>query len=177
MLASNYTLRLTTDDDAKPIYRLMMKSSSCLLGKTLFPYDDIDYIQKYMNSYNGFGVVAINPYNELIGSLIVRYPGMSTSNFGNKIGMNDSELKQVVHLELIHAKPEYDSKSIKKSLITFAESAINQEKYNFLMTFIAENNIEDRNVFKDSGYKCVMHTYTYGELLKYTYLKRISNDY
>ena len=68
------------DNDLYSIYSLMKQVYDDLEDKSLFVCDDIDFVKQQLTK-TGFGVIT-KANDNIIGCLIVRFPGLEKDNLG-----------------------------------------------------------------------------------------------
>ena len=73
---TNYKLRLATLDEAYVIWQIMDTCFQALEHKDYFFFDDLDYVKDILSGH-GFGIVACDADNHIIGNLLVKYPGVT----------------------------------------------------------------------------------------------------
>ena len=123
--------KLATKDNAKEIYKIMYETYKNLDDKNTFVCDKLADIEKWLEK-KGFGVLAYNNQQKIIGFLIVSYPGQSKDNLGNDINLYKKELDKVAHMESAIVIPEYRGNGIQQQMIQYAENNIDKNKYRYL---------------------------------------------
>ena len=78
---SPYHLRQATFEEAYKIWSVMDICYQALEHKEYFICDDLDYVKNILSG-QGLGVVACGKYNQIVGNLLVKYPGLEEENLG-----------------------------------------------------------------------------------------------
>jgi len=166
-------------EDAEAIYGVMKKAEAALEDKSLYVCDDLDYVKEHIaasennGDRNGFGVVACDEKENIVGMFLIRYPGNAEDNLGKDIELSDAELLQVAHMESAAVLPEYRGNHLQEKMLKYAENLLDKKKYRYLMATVSPDNPASYLTFEKSDYQLVGTKEKYGGLLRRIYLKRI----
>lgn len=94
----------------------MQTVHSRLVDKSIYVCDSFEDV-KAMLTGNGFGVVALNKEQEIVGCLLCKYPGDSQENLGKDIRLPEPELAKVVHAEAAVVLEEYRGNSLQSKML------------------------------------------------------------
>lgn len=79
--SDDYTLRQATLEDACDIWSVMDLCAKTMEQKEHFLCDDLDYVKDILSG-QGFAVVACDMDGNIVGNLLVKYPGLEEENLG-----------------------------------------------------------------------------------------------
>lgn len=165
IINKNISVRLATLKDANNISQLMLDVYNNLTDKTLYVCNDIEYVKEQLSG-NGFGVVA--EYNgDIVGSFILRYPGMSESNIAADAELCLSEYPKVIHFESLVVKSGYRGLGIGYKMVEFAYDSITAPNIKHCFATVAPHNGASLSVFMKAGFRPII------QKEKYNGLKRI----
>ena len=103
----NYTLRVATLEDSYEIWKIMDFCAKSMEHKEHFICDDLDYVKDILSGH-GLGVVVCDKDGEIVGNLLVKYPGLDEENLGydvfvrskkdhiHNISLNADDCNQVI---------------------------------------------------------------------------------
>ena len=169
---AEYYIRRATVEDAPEIYECMEHAYQFLEDKSLFVLDSEEFIRKQICE-EGFAVVACNSSEEIVASLIIRYPKEASDNLGYDIGLTNDELGHVAHIEAAVVDREFRGKGIQGKLLDYAEQEISQSCYCFLMATVSPNNPASKKTFLNRGYKVLLTKEKYAGMKRDILLKTI----
>lgn len=172
MNKNDIVLKVATKDQADEIYSVMDEVYNRLEDKSLYVCDDLEYVKSHIEN-EGFAVVACNNTSRIVGSFIFRYPMHSEDNLGRDIGLEEEQLKKVVHMESSVVLPEYRGRGLQLSMLQYGEELIDQSKYKYLMATVSPDNKWSYNSFEKNGYKLTITKEKYNGLMRRIYLKEI----
>lgn len=159
-----------TPEDAEEIHRVMQTVHSQLADKSIYVCDSFEDV-KAMLTGNGFGVVAINRKQEIVGCLLCKYPGDSQENLGKDIRLPEPELAKVVHAEAAVVLKEYRGNSLQSKMLQLAERLIDKEKYRFLLATVSPANPASFKTLEKNGFRHIVTKEKYGGLIRRVYRK------
>ena len=175
----NFIIRKAEAEDAKAIYDVMKKAEEALENKTLYVCDDLEYVKMHVTSAqndadaNGFGVVACDESEKIVGIFIIRYPKKADDNLGKDIELSDEEQLHVAHMESAAVLPEYRGNHLQEKMLTYAEDFIDKKQYRYLMATVSPDNPASYLTFEKCGYQLIKTKEKYGGLSRRIYLKCI----
>lgn len=161
----DYRIELATADDAAEIYRIMKEVYKKLEDRTLFVCSSYDYIKRQIAG-EGFALKTLDKDGKMAGCFVFRYPGDAPDNLGKDIGLPESELSKVVHVETAFVLEEHRGHGLQKKMLLQAESMIDRDKYRYLLTTIAPNNIPSKMVHIKNGYEVVATKEKYNGVMR-----------
>ncbi len=162
--------RIAEIKDAMEIHSLMEQVYEQLDDQTLYVCDGLSFVQEHL-SEKGFGLV-VTFEEQLVGGLIVRFPQMEKDNLGLDIGLPESELCHVAHMESVVVHPDFRGRGIQSKLLQKAEEVLKKDQYQYLMATVAPKNAASIRSFENNGYQCVKTKEKYGGFLRRIYLKK-----
>lgn len=171
-MKDNFFIRQATIADAEEIYNVMVQAAEALEDKTLFVCDDLEYVREQIEQ-SGFAVVACKADGEIVGSFLFRYPDLAEDNLGRDVGLSDSKLMQVVHMESAVVLSEYRGNHLQEKMLQFGESVIDKEKYHYLMATVSPDNPASYLTVEKNGYELMMTKEKYGGLMRRIYQKTV----
>lgn len=172
MFDGDFMLRLADISDAEQIYRNMQTVYDFLDDKSLYVCDDIEYVRKMILG-GGFAVVTCDHCNNIVGNFVFRYPGDSFDNLGRDIGLCDSDLLEVVHMESVAVLPAYRGYGLQQKMLSYAENIIDKTKYRYFLATVSPDNLASCRSFEKNGYVVVVTKRKYNDYLRHIYLKKI----
>ena len=95
--------------------------------KEWFAADNAEYTYEMLKYSNGVGYKAIHqPSGAVAGILLTTFPGDSEENLGRDIGLPESELMLVAHMDSVAILPEYRGAGLQKRLMQHRQNIIKQ---------------------------------------------------
>ena len=170
-----YYLRPATLKDAGEIHSIMDTCYQALERKEYFICDDLEYVKDILSG-NGFGVVACDVNDKIVGNLLVKYPGLEEENLGydvfaapgkvknltqkstflptdeSTIGLTPDNLKRVLHMDSASVLPEHRGHGLESKMIAFAETLVDTSKYCYSFATVAPENTASLRSLKRNGY-------------------------
>lgn len=168
----NFTFRQAFADDAEAMHRVMTAAAGSLHDKTLYVCDDLDYVKHYIQT-DGFGIVACDEEQVIVGILLCRFPGRADNNLGRDIQLEESELDQVVHVESAAVLPECSGNHLMERMMICAQGLIDKGKYKYLLATVSPDNPASFMTLEKCGFRAVMTKEKYGGLLRRIYQKEL----
>ena len=105
------------------------------------------------------------------GILLTTFPGDSEENLGRDIGLPESELMLVAHMDSVAILPEYRGAGLQKRLMQHAEQELAEQGYRYFMcTVHPENRYSRQNIIKQ-GFKPVKTALKYGGYQREIFLR------
>lgn len=167
-----FIIRRAAAEDADIIYGCMLSVYNLLDDKSMFVCENIEYVRRNITEH-GFAVIAETDSGRMAGAFVFEYPGQEFSNLGRDIGLLESELDKVVHMDTVVVLPEYRGHGLHERMLVFAENMINKDKYRYYMATAAPYNSASVNTFIKCGYQIVKVTEKYKGLTRAILLKDI----
>ena len=78
---TTYSIRPATLNDAYTIWQIMDTCAQAMEHKEHFICDNLDYVKDILSG-QGFAVVACDTDGNIVGNLLVKYPGLDEENLG-----------------------------------------------------------------------------------------------
>ena len=182
MNSTNYTLRLATPEDAYAIWSVMDTCYQAMEHKEHFLCDDLDYVKDILYG-QGFGVVACDFNEKIVGNLLVKYPGLTDENLGYDIfgdscqecdiPLSTETLMQVLHMDSASVLPTHRSHGLERQMIAYAESKVDTSKYRDLLATVAPENTASLKSLLRLGYRVITTKEKYGKLMRCIMMKAL----
>ena len=192
-MKDNYTLRLTTLEEAYEIWSVMDICYQTLEHKEYFICDDLDYVKDILSGH-GLGVVACDERGKIVGNLLVKYPGLSEENLGYdvfrkaedssddnsnssslyrecSIMLSEDNLMRVLHMDSASVLPEHRGHGLEHRMIAFAETLVDTSKYHYAFATVAPENIASLKSLEKNGYQVMVTKEKYGGLTRSILMK------
>lgn len=183
---SKYTLRIATLEDAEKIYEIMVDASRTLEHKEHFICDDLNYVRTLLEQ-DGFGIVACDTSGNVVGNLLVKYPGITEENLGYDIfpdyfssqnyptntNFLERELQKVVHMDSASVLSNHRGHHLESHMLAFAESLIDTHKYLYAFATVAPANTASLKSLMRNGYQTMVTKEKYGGVLRCIMMKRL----
>ena len=165
-------LRRAEISDAREMHRVMEAARDSLEDKTVYFCDELDYVEAHIAD-RGFGIVACSADNEIAGCMLIRFPGSDSDNLGLDIGLDNSELNRVAHIESVAVLPEYRGLGLQRRMLEFTEVIIDRDRYDILLATVSPDNPSSFISMERSGYTHVLTKKKYGGCDRRIYIKRL----
>ena len=165
--------RRASASDAVEIHRLMLKAYEGLEDKSIFVCDGLEYIQSCICGGKGFGIVACNNNNRIVGSFVLYYPFMGEDNLGRDIDLPIEELPKVVHMESAVVMSEYRGRGLQYEMLKYAEELLDRSKYRYCLATVSPDNPASFRSLEKNGYRHITTKEKYNGLIRRIYLKEI----
>lgn len=165
-----WKLRRAVEEDVPEIVRLMQEAAGQLEDKTLFVCDDADFVRQHI-AKRGFVVIACTEDGVIIGSLLLRYPGMDADNLGRDMGLDDANLRKVAHVESAVVAGDYRGNGLQGLMLQYAEKLLDRKRYQYLCATVSPNNPASFLTLEQNGYRCIMTKEKYAGYLRRIYCK------
>ena len=170
---STYTLRPATLDDAHVIWQIMDTCFQALEHKDYFICDDLDYVKDILSGH-GFGIVACDADNHIIGNLLVKYPGVTKENLGYDVSLPTEELGKVLHMDSATVLPEHRGHGLEAKMIAYAETLVDTSKYCYSFATVAPENLASLKSLEKNGYEVMVTKEKYDRFLRCVMMKKLS---
>ncbi len=159
-----------TPKDAEEIYKVMQMVYSKLIDKSIYVCDNLEDVKSILME-SGFGVVALNKKQNIVGCLLCKYPGDSQDNLGRDILLPEPELAKVVHAETAVVLEDYRGNSLQSKMLRLAERFIDKEKYRFLLATVSPDNPASFKTLEQNGFRHIITKEKYGGFIRRVYRK------
>lgn len=186
---SEYTLRIASYQDAEKIHEVMVQASRTLENKDYFICDDLKYVKKLLNQ-EGFGIVACDTSGNVVGNLLLKYPGLTDENLGYDIFPDyfssltqqeilpvhdffQKELQKVVHMDSASVLPAHRGHHLESRMIAFAENLIDTGKYIYAFATVAPSNTASLKSLERNGYRTMITKEKYGGVMRCIMMKKL----
>lgn len=164
-MKEEFLIKQATLEDAEKIYDLIRTVYSRLANKSIYVCDSWEDINTMLMG-SGFGVVAFNKKQEIVGCLLCKYPRDSQENLGRDIQLPDPELAKVVHAESAVILEEYRGNPLQLKMLRLAERLIDKEKYWFLLATVSPENPASFKTLEQNGFKHIVTKEKYGGFIR-----------
>lgn len=190
----DYILRPATLKDAHEIWNIMNTSYELLENKELFLCDDLDYVKDILSGH-GFGVIAHTTDGNIVGNLLVKYPGLTTENLGYDVFITSSEnsdtdsfcpflsfpgnlpllskenLQKVIHMDSASVLPIHRGHHLESRMIAYAETLIDRTKYSYSLATVSPINPASKKSLESNGYHTIATKEKYKGVMRCIMLK------
>lgn len=137
------------------------------------PEEDKDYIKSLLSTHTGIIWKAIESVSgQTAGLFIVVFPGKNSENLGYDIGLPETELCSVAHMDTVAVHPNFRGYGLQRLLISQAEEALSKTKYRYLLCTVHPENSFSRSNMEKLGYTYIKQALKYGGLPRCIYLKK-----
>ena len=171
-MAEELKISVARTDDAELIHGVMKEAYDRLSDKSLYVCDSLEHVMRHINT-DGFALKVSNGKDAIVGCLIVRYPGMAPDNLGRDVGLPESDLQCVVHMETAVVLPEYRGHKLQERMLCWAESSIDRDRFRYLLATVSPDNPASFKSLERCGYRVILTKEKYGGLPRRVYLKTI----
>lgn len=168
-------LALAGEKDAEEIHALMEAVYQGLENKSVFVCDDFAYVKDHIAT-RGFIVLARNREDKLVGSFMIRFPGLQEDNLGYDIGLGAEELGKVAHLESAVVGEEYRGHFLQGRMLKEAEQVIKARGFRHLLATVSPDNPASYRTLEQSGYRLWGTKVKYQDLVRRIYYKDMEED-
>lgn len=194
--SASYFLRQATLKDADEIHSIMDTCYQILEHKEYFICDDLDYVKDILSG-NGFGVVACDQNGNIVGNLLVKYPGVNEENLGydvfvaprkdknltpkstflptdkSAILLTPNNLNHVLHMDSASVLPKHRGHGLESKMIAYAETLVDTSKYCYSFATVAPENTASLKSLKRNGYQIMVTKEKYEGFLRCVMMKEI----
>lgn len=171
-----YHLRQAVLEESYEIWSIMDTCYQTLKQKEYFVCDDLDYVKDLLSGH-GFGVVACDENNKIVGNLLVKYPGVTEENLGYdvfakcNIPSTSENLNRVLHMDSASVLPEHRGHRLESKMIAFAETLVDTSKYCYSFATVAPNNTASLKSLEQNGYQVMVTKEKYAGLIRCVMMK------
>lgn len=192
-----YTLRIAALENACEIWKVMDFCAKSMEHKEHFICDDLDYVKDILLG-TGFGVVACDVNGEIVGNLLVKYPGLEEENLGydvfvkaetpaykilnssvlpqdkkSTILLNEKNLNRVLHMDSASVLPNHRGHRLESRMISYAETLVDTSKYHYAFATVAPENTASLKSLERSGYQVIVTKEKYGGVMRCVMMKNL----
>lgn len=192
-----YTLRIAALENACEIWKVMDFCAKSMEHKEHFICDDLDYVKDILFG-TGFGVVACDVNGEIVGNLLVKYPGLEEENLGydvfvkaetpaykilnssvlpqdkkSTILLNEKNLNRVLHMDSASVLPNHRGHRLESRMISYAETLVDTSKYHYAFATVAPENTASLKSLERSGYQVMVTKEKYGGVMRCVMMKNL----
>lgn len=176
---TSYHLRLATFEEAYKIWSIMDTCYQALAHKELFICDDLEYVKDILAGH-GFGVVACDENGNIIGNLLVKYPGISDENLGYDVFVKKCDLSltldnlnRVLHIDSASVLPAHRGHGLECRMIAYAETLVDTSKYCYSFATVAPENMASRKSLEKNGYQVMVTKEKYAGIVRCVMMKKL----
>lgn len=170
-----YSLRIASPQDALIIWQVMDLCYKSLENQSCFICDTPDYVSDLL-SHGGFGVVACDLFGNIVGNLLIKYPGLSEDNLGYDLSFTVPDLLKVAHMDSCSVLPRARGNQLEAKMLSYAEALINPDHHYFLLATVSPENIPSIKSLQKVGYKIMMTKEKYEGVLRHIVMKKLRNS-
>ena len=157
-----FVFRKATKKDIPALGRMMREVWETMEQKEWFAqYDAEKYITDLFNTRKGDVWQAT-------------YPGGGNENLGYDIGLSNSELSLVAHMDTIVVHPLYRGQGLQQKLTALAEQDLCSRGFRYFMCTVHPDNKYSKDNMEKQNYKVVKEALKYGGLPRLIFLKIVS---
>ena len=191
-----YYLRQAALEEAYEIWSIMDTCYQTLEHKEYFICDDLDYVKDILSGH-GFGVVACDESEKIVGNLLVKYPGISKENLGYDmfmkmdmrliddgnqpflqntnlpITLSEENLIRVLHMDSASVLPEHRGHGLECRMIAFAETLVDTSKYCYSFATVAPKNLASLKSLERNGYQVMVTKEKYDGVMRCVMMKTL----
>ena len=187
-MKNNYTLRRATLEDAYKIWSIMNACFQSLEHKEYFICDDLDYVKDILSEH-GFGVVACDTAGNIVGNLLVKYPGSNAENLGYdvfgksfetceiavpcNIALTLGNLNCVLHMDSASVLPKHRGHGLEHKMIAYAENLVDTSKFCYSFATVAPQNFASLKSLEKNGYQVMVTKEKYGSMMRCVMMKEL----
>lgn len=177
-------LRIAEERDAGEIHAVMTTVHEGMENKELFVCDSSEFVREHI-SREGFTVAACDEQGRIVGSLIVRFPGLHEDNLGRELGLSEELLYQVAHMESAVVLPEYRGRGLQTDMLRLAEERIVKlgaavspygRQIRYLMGTVSPENPASYRSCEKCGYRLLTVKEKYGGRLRGIYYRELGGE-
>ena len=154
--------------DARRIHSLMVQVHSQMENPSMYVCDDLEFVRRHMED-EGFILIAAGEQDELLGSLIVRFPKSAEDNLGEELLLSEKMRNQVAHMESAVVAKSARGQGIFVKLMRQAELIAKQKGYTIFMGTVSPDNPASYLSFEKMGYELLKTKEKYGGYLRRIY--------
>ena len=141
-----------------------------------FVSDDTEYVRRHVDE-QGFILVAKADQEEIVGFLVIDFPGICEGNLGVYRNLEPEALLRVVHMDSAAVLPEFRGNHLQERLFRVAEEILDQMPwYRYRMCTVHPENRYSLNNLERLGYRVLTEAYLYGGLPRYVMWKTYGGE-
>ena len=167
-----YTLREAILEDAFEIWSVMDTCANTMEHKEHFICDDLDYVKDILSGH-GFCIVACDTTRNIVGNLLVKYPGLSEENLGYDVSLPTEELPKVLHMDSASVLPKHRGHHLESRMISYAETLVDTSKYHYAFATVAPENTASLKSLEKNGYQVMLTKEKYGGVMRCVMMKEL----
>ena len=191
----DYIFRKAGPEDIPQIAALMKAVYDAMPDKSLFVCDDEAFVRRVVME-DGFAVMAVPEDSgadrigvEAAGAacpcgeagsrpaavLLVFFPGSGKENLGRDIGLPESELPGVVHMDSAVVLGEHRGHHLEYRMLLEAEHMLDPVRYPYIMATVAPENAASLHSLEKAGLRIAVTKEKYCGVLRHLLLKERRN--
>ena len=164
-IADSYRIRQARAEEAEAVHTLMVEVAAGMDRPELFACDDLPFIRAHLfDPAQGFGLVAVDEDDAIVGALVVRYPGADADNLGRDADLAGADLARVAHMESAVVHPSARGHHLQRAMIDQAERLIDAHAHPYLFATVAPDNAPSLATLEAAGYCRAARKQKYGGL-------------
>jgi hypothetical protein len=145
-----YEIRLAVPTDIDKIMALQEQVYEALSNKAVLATDSKETLAEAINGMGAILCVFINE-SQLIAYRYIRFPGSAPDNLGLEIGLDESVLNQVVHLETTVVSPEYRGNHLQSITFSVVEAYLESWGYRHILCTVSPENPHSLKNIMEAG--------------------------
>ncbi len=131
--------------------------------KSWYVADNADYTYQALSSGHGLGYKAVETGTGTVSAIFLAViPGMDEKNLGRDVGMAESELPFIAHMDSAAVLPAYRGFGLQKRLMEAAEADLKARGIHYLMCTVHPDNQFSLNNVLRQGYEILTVKEKYG---------------
>lgn len=160
-----FQIKLASAQDFDAVLTLIQAVWACLPQKEWFAADPPSQTRRLLEQGKMTAYQAVETKTgKLAGVFLTAFPGRSRENLGRDIGLPDTELERVAHMDTAAILPEYRGNRLQIRLMRRAEEDLRQQGFGYLLCTVHPDNRFSRDNMLRQGYQAVKITKKYGGL-------------
>lgn len=172
----NFLIERVREEDYSSLIHLILHVYDKMPAeqKEWFVVDPKEETFRRLKQQEAWGYRAVEqPRGALAGVFTVVFPGMSSCNLGNDIGLEQTELPFVAHMDTAAIACEYRGFHLQKRLMEYAEEELRQAGYRYLCCTAHPENCYSKNNILSQGYEVITTKEKYGGFLRDIFMKKL----
>lgn len=168
----DFLIRQAVPQEADQIHDLMQTVYNEFNDKNIYVCSSLKHVSNVLTE-SGFGVVACDNSQRIVGCFVCYYPGNSLINLGRDIDLPEQDLTSVVNAEAAVVLKEYRGNSLQSKMLQAAEKLIDTKRFKYLLATVSPDNPASFKTLEHNGFKHIVTKEKYGGFLRRIYCKRI----
>ena len=151
------------------------KAWNAMDRKEWFVVDGKEVYEAYLKRGEALLYRAYDPVcRKTAGVFLAVLPGNSSENMGRDIGLSETELESVEHMDTAAVLPEYRGRGLQYALMQKAESDLKERGYRTLICTVHPDNKFSREKIRRQGYELAAVKEKYGGFLREIWVRGLT---